>query len=78
MSCLFTLLLFALDGMMSLMQILKNKLYQVRIFNKGTKKCVRVIGEHGLTPKKLDIVEDGLIKDLNWSVFCIKTVEFNK
>ncbi|MDD2696758.1 MAG: hypothetical protein PHE52_01195 [Candidatus Pacebacteria bacterium] len=60
------------------MQILKNKLYQVRIFSKDTKKCVRVIGENGLTPRKLDIVEDGLIKDLDWNNFSIQTVEFNK
>ncbi len=76
--CREGLLLFALDGMMGLMQILKNKLYQVRIFSKDTKKCTRVIGENGLTPKKLDIVEDELIKNLNWNIFCIKTVEFNK
>jgi len=60
------------------MQILKNKRYQVRIFNKATKKCVRIIGEKGLTPKKLDIVENDLIKDLNWHNFWIETVEFNK
>jgi len=60
------------------MQILKNKLYQVKVFSKDTKKCVRIIGENGLTPKKLDIVEDGLIKDLNWSNFWIETVEFNR
>ena len=63
---------------MSLMQILKNKLYQVKVFSKDTKKCVRIIGEKGLTPKKLDVIEDGLIKDLNWSNFWIETVEFNK
>ena len=60
------------------MQILRNKLYQVKVFSKDTKKCVRIIGENGLTPKKLDIVEDGLIKDLNWSNFWIETVEFNR
>ncbi len=60
------------------MQILKNKLYQVRIFSKYTKKCVRIIGEKGLTPKKLDIVENDLIRDLNWHNFRIETVEFNK
>ena len=65
-------------GMMRLMQILKNKLYQVKVFSKDTKKCVRIIGEKGLTPKKLDVIEDGLIKDLNWSNFWIETVEFNK
>ena len=63
---------------MSLMQILKNKLYQVKVFSKDTKKCVRIIGEKGLTPKKLDVIEDGLIKDLNWSNFWIETVEFDK
>jgi hypothetical protein len=64
---------------MSLMQILKNKLYQVKIFSKDTKKCVRIIGEKkGLTPKKLDIVENDLIKNLNWHNFRIETVEFNK
>ena len=72
------LLLFNLDGMMSSMKILKNKLYQVKIFSRDTKKCVRIIGEKGLTPRKLDIVEDGLIKDLNWHNFWIETVEFNK
>jgi hypothetical protein len=72
------LYLFVLSDIMRLMQILKNKLYQVKIFSKDTKKCVRIIGEKGLTPKKLDIVEDGLIKDLNWHNFWIETVEFNK
>ncbi len=70
--------LFALDGIMRLMQILKNKYYQVRIFNKATRKCVRIVGEKGLTPEKLDMVENGLIKDLNWRNFWIETVEFNK
>ena len=70
--------LLTLNGIMRLMQIQKNKRYQVRIFNKATKKCVRIIGEKGLTPKKLDIVENGLIKDLNWHNFRIETVEFKK
>lgn len=60
------------------MQILKNKHYQVRIFSRATKKCIRIIGEKGLTPQKLDLVEKNLIKNLNWHNFWIKTVEFNK
>lgn len=60
------------------MQILKSKRYQVKIFNKATKKCVRIIGEKGLTPQKLDIVENDLIKDLNWHNFWIETVGFKK
>jgi len=63
---------------MKLMKILKSKRYQVKIFSKNTKKCVRTIGDKGLTPYKLDIVENGLIKDLNWHNFRIETVEFKK
>ena len=58
--------------------ILKNKLYQVKVFSKDTKKCVRTIGDAGLTPKKLDKVEDELIKDIDWKRFWIETVAFKE
>lgn len=57
---------------------MRNKLYQIKVFSKNTKKCVRTIGETGLTPYKLDKVENGLIKELNWQSFWIETVEFFK
>ena len=70
--------LFASNGIMRLMKFQKNKRYQVKIFSRDTKKCIRIIGKEGLTSEKLDIVENGLIKDLNWHNFWIETVEANK
>ena len=61
-----------------MIQIVRNKLYQVKVFSKDTKKCIRVIGDAGLTPNKLDKVEDGLIKDLDWKHFWVETVDFKK
>ncbi len=61
-----------------MMQIIRDKLYQVKVFSKDTKKCIKIIGDTGLTPKKLDKVEDGLIKDLDWKHFWVETVEFEK
>lgn len=57
---------------------MRNKLYQIKVFSKNTKKCVRTIGKTGLTPYKLDKAEDGLIKELNWQSFWVETVEFFK
>ena len=60
------------------MQIMKNKLYEIKVFSKETKKCIRIIGDTGLTPKKLDKIEDGLIKNFDWKHFWVETVEFEK
>ena len=61
-----------------MIKIMKNKLYQVKVFSRETKKCVRIIGEEGLTPKKLDKVEDGLINSFDWKHFWVETVELVK
>ncbi len=57
---------------------MKNKLYEIKVFSKETKKCIGIIGKMGLTPKKLDKVEDELIGNLDWKHFWVETVEFEK
>ncbi|MFH1820366.1 MAG: hypothetical protein ABH805_00365 [Candidatus Nealsonbacteria bacterium] len=61
-----------------MIKITRNKLYQIKVFSKDTKKCIRVIGDAGLTPLKLDKVEGGLVKELDWKRFWVETVEFVK
>lgn len=61
-----------------MVKIEKGKLYQVKVFSRKTKKCVRIIGEKGLTPRKLDKIEDGFIKDFDWKHFWVETMEFKK
>ena len=60
------------------MKIEKGKRYQVKVFSRETKKCIKIIGEEGLTPKKLDEVEDGFIKSFDWKHFWVETVKFEK
>lgn len=61
-----------------MLKISKNKLYQVYVFERKTKKRIKIIGEHGLTPKKLDEIEADLVKSVDWKNFWIETVEFVK
>ena len=61
-----------------MIKIEKGKRYQVKIFSRETKKCIKVIGKEGLTPKKLDEVEDGFIKSFDWKNFWVETVKFKK
>lgn len=74
----FTCFYFFYVLCLTMIRIEKGKLYQVKVFSRETKKCIRVIGEEGLTPKKLDKVEDGLIKSFDWKHFWVETVKFEK